>query len=343
MLKIGPLSAIIFVLMLSACAQKHFLLKTHFEESAVPPVPDYSNPKNWAALPGIDNGSNRFPVDSLRPKDSLAADVFFIHPTTFTGPATGEYKWNADVNDEALNTKTDNSTIFYQASVFNGAGKIYAPRYRQAHLSAFYTNNKQDHDKALNLAYQDVKAAFQYYLDHYNHGRPIIIASHSQGTVHALRILKEFFDGKPLQKQLVVAYLIGMPIPGDSLCCIAPCHNANETDCWLSWNTLARDYYPPYYNNGLNHAICTNPLTWTTDSTYAPSAENKGGILRDFNKIIPGLSDAQVHNGMLWVGRLNFRGSALFHFKIYHILDYNLFYMNLRQNAINRARVFKAR
>ena len=54
---------------------------------------------------------------------------------------------------------------------------------------------------------EDVKAAFQYYLEHYNNGRPIIIASHSQGTTHAKRLLKEFFDGTALQHQLVAAYL----------------------------------------------------------------------------------------------------------------------------------------
>src|SRR6185369_10403401 len=145
---------------------------------------------------------------------------------------------------------------------------VYAPRYRQAHISAFYSKNKEDRKKALDIAYSDVKAAFQYYLDHYNHGRPIIIASHSQGTVHAVRLIKEFFDGKPLQKQLVAAYLVGMPIPADSFCCIAPCHNPGDTDCWLSWNTFATNFYPPYYNGGLNNAICTNPLTWTTDSLY---------------------------------------------------------------------------
>ena len=50
-----------------------------------------------------------------------------------------------------------------------------------------------------------MRAAFIYYLKNHNHGRPIIIASHSQGTWHAGRLLKEFFEGKPLQT--VTAYV----------------------------------------------------------------------------------------------------------------------------------------
>ena len=66
---------------------------------------------------------------------------------------------------------------------------------------------------AFATAYADIKAAFEYYLKNYNHGRPIIIASHSQGSTHALHLLKDYFENKPLQKQLVAAYIVGMTIP----------------------------------------------------------------------------------------------------------------------------------
>jgi hypothetical protein len=46
---------------------------------------------------------------------------------------------------------------------------------------------------------------------------------------------------------------------------------------------------------------------------------------------------------MLWIDLPNFRGARLFHLKIYHIVDYNLFYMNIRRNAIRRAHVFTGR
>ena len=128
-----------------------------------------------------------------------SVDVFFLHPTSYTG-TKGQRFWNAPLDDEKVNRKTDRTSIRHQASIFNGAGKIYAPRYRQAHLHAYFTKNEKElAQQAFDLAYRDVAAAFQYYLDHYNKGRPIILACHSQGTTHGMRLLKEFFDGKPLQ------------------------------------------------------------------------------------------------------------------------------------------------
>ncbi|MEO6166685.1 MAG: DUF3089 domain-containing protein [Chitinophagales bacterium] len=124
---------------------------------------------------------------------TATADVFFIHPTIYTYKPTTAYEWNGDVNDVTLNTKTDYSTIHYQVTVFNGSCKIYAPRYRQAHITAFYAAKGDDGREALDIAYSDVRAAFQYYLEHYNNGRPVIIASHSQGTRHAEHLLKDFF------------------------------------------------------------------------------------------------------------------------------------------------------
>jgi hypothetical protein len=110
--------------------------------------------------------------------------------------------WNAQLNDETLNNKTDNSPILYQASVFNKQSRIFAPRYRQAHLRAFYTIDKNAKFNSLDLAYSDIKSAFEYYLQNHNHGQLIIIASHSQGTLHAAKLRKEYFENKPLQNPI---------------------------------------------------------------------------------------------------------------------------------------------
>src|SRR5512139_1181819 len=104
--------------------------------------------------------------------------------------------------------------LFYTRQVhLISIARIYAPRFREAHISNYFTKDTIAALKAFDLAFQDVKKAFEYYLNNYNHGRPIIIASHSQGTTHALRLLKEYFEDKPLYNQLVAAYLVGMPIP----------------------------------------------------------------------------------------------------------------------------------
>ena len=162
-------------------------------QSKVPSAPDYVDLKYWAAHPEKKDMADSLPAQSNFKDEQATAevDVFFLHPTTLTKGGG----WNGDLTDEALNKKTDGSTILYQASIFNAAGRVYAPRYRQAHYVCYLTKDTASAKAAFELAYQDLKAAFVYYLENWNKGRPIIIAAHSQGTQHAKRLMKEFFDG----------------------------------------------------------------------------------------------------------------------------------------------------
>ena len=100
----------------------------------------------------------------------------------------------------------------YQASAWMEAGNLYVPFYRQAHIRVFNEKFKEDGKKALDLAYSDIRDAFKYFLTNFNNGKPFIIASHSQGTVHAKRLISEFIDGKELQDKLIAAYLVGIKV-----------------------------------------------------------------------------------------------------------------------------------
>jgi len=51
---------------------------------------------------------------------------------------------NADISDGFLAAKTDYSPVLYQGSLFNVAGRLYAPRYRQTHISAYYPATATD-------------------------------------------------------------------------------------------------------------------------------------------------------------------------------------------------------
>lgn len=300
-----------------------------------PSAPDYSKAENWAALPDRVDNADRRPSEAL-PDNQLgsAVDVFFLHPTTYTGQK-GHNNWNGPIDDPKLNKKTDDGTILYQASIFNGSGRVFAPRYRQAHLSAYFAKDTASAHQAFDMAYVDVKAAFQYYLNNYNDGRPVIIAAHSQGTTHGMRLIKEFFDGKPLQKKLIAAYLAGIGVPKDYFKYIKPCETADEIGCFCSWRTYRRNRMPRWDTEG-ERMLVTNPLTWTIDTQYAPREKNVGGIAFKFDDIRPGICDAQVHDGLLWVRRPRFPWSFLLLRSNYHAGDYNLFYLNVRENAMRR-------
>jgi len=340
-----PLLVLAFTASVFASCSDYFvpqILPQPFSESHIPHAPDYNESRYWAALPEMVDNADRVPnCKGCKDEQSSApVDVFFVHPTLYLDTNLVSNQWNASLEDEWINDKVDQTTILYQASVFNGSGKIYAPRYREAHISAYYSGKEKDSQMALDLAYSDVRNAFQYYLDHWNQGRPIIIASHSQGTTHAIRLLQEFFDGRNLSQQLVAAYLVGFAVYDNSFKSINICNDSSETGCYVTWRTFAQNYFPEGYVRPPHDAMCTNPLSWKPDSNYVSEKLNKGGILKNFDRVIPNISDGQVKDGVLRINKPHFFFSPLFDYKNYHIVDYNLFYMNIRENAQLRVKKY---
>ncbi|MFT3932222.1 MAG: DUF3089 domain-containing protein [Chitinophagaceae bacterium] len=337
-----PQSSLLFYvlcLFFTGCSPKYTQYISRYKNTDTTLAPNYRDLYYWAAHP-----QKRDPSDSVpRPlrKNYLidtTADVFFLYPTTFTNFAdTG---WNANINDANLNAKTDYTTILYQASAFNDYN-IYSPRYRQANIRAYFTTDTANAKKAFDTAYADIKNAFQFYLDNYNHGKPIIIASHSQGSTHAQRLLKEFFDGKPLQQQLAAAYVIGMYIPNNKFTSLKMCNDSLQTGCICGWRTYKKEYEPDFVIKENGTGLITNPLNWTTTTDYANNELNKGSILLKFNKLKKHLTDAQIHDGVLWIGRLHFSGGILIKRKNYHIGDINLFYVNVREDVKRRVTAFQ--
>lgn len=315
----------------------------NIESTAASKDIDYSNLNNWAAHPWKYDTSDSVP-EPLRKNYSpdSTVDIFFLHPTSYLDKSM-PYGWNAPVNNEEINNMTDNRAILNQASVFNAAGRVFAPRYRQANYFAYFPEDTAAALAAFDKAYADIKAAFEYYMLHYNNGRPIIIASHSQGTTHAIRLIKEFFDSGALKNKLVAAYLVGIPVKPDDFKHIPVCSTPSQTGCVCSWRTLKEGFEPDYIQRETFTAIVTNPLTWSTDKPVASRQDNPGSILLKFNKVLPGIVNAKVHDGVLWVQKPKFFGNILYTNPNYHIADYNLFYVSIRNNVKEREQAYFSR
>jgi len=297
--------------------------------SSAPASPRYDQMNAWAAHPDKLDKADLVPQqDTPADQEPLSVDVFFVHPTTYTSKPIQD-SWNAPVTHAKLNKITDGSTIQYQASIFNAAGRIYAPRYRQAHLKAYYMDDKKQAKQIFDLAYSDVRAAFKYYLEHHNDGRPFIIASHSQGTTHTSRLITEMIDGQALQDQLVAAYLIGMPIAKDIYDHVTPCQGATDTGCFVSWRTFKRGYTPEDAILG-DKIAAHNPLSWQLDGAYVSKDQHKGAVLRNFNKVYVNATDAESKNGIVWASKPKFPFSFLFTRKNYHVADLNFYYIILQ-------------
>lgn len=320
------LSVILVIIIVSwGCRPIH-----KFDKTQHPEAPVYSDEKNWIALPWKSDIGDTIPKGCNIPEnqENAKADVFYVHHTVYNSGAT----WNADLNYKRINKKAG-ETIKIQTTAFNAAGRVFAPSYRQAVLKSFF--NEEKGKPALDLAYEDIKAAFDYYLKNWNNGRPIILAGHSQGAKHTVQLLKDFFEGKELQKQLIAAYPIGFPFKKDELKNIPLCENEKQTGCYVTWNTFKWKADTKMQRRLYKDVSCVNPLTMQANEVYADDSLNKGGITFYRYKVRANVCDAQVHGNLLWVHRpksLGFFRTG----KSYHVSDINLFYMNIRVNALLR-------
>lgn len=325
---------------LKAVCQNKFLIINDFDENKLPSRPNFAESSSWAALPSIVDMADQIPKSKSQIVDNQSVakvDVFFIYPTIYTQKPENEFTWNASIADKNLNDRIDNSAIKNQASVFNGSCKVYSPRYRQAHYSVFLTKDSVSARKALEIAYEDVKEAFMYYIQNYNHNRPIIIAAHSQGTLHAIRLLQEFFDNKSLKSQLVTSYLVGMPVNDSMFQDLKISQIPSDVGGYVSWNTFANGYFPDYYKNGLNKAQSVNPITWSVTNTFTNYEDHKGTLGLKF-KISPQIISSRQEEGILWIKKPKVTGKVFVKTKIWHFADYNLFWMDIRENVALRVK-----
>ncbi len=207
-----------------------------FTDVAPPPAPDYARddtawaalwPRwdtadltsaNWVDVVHRDNDDNSADRDNFD-QDDAPCDLFYLHPTTFFS-ADG---WNANFDNHGAALMVDEGIMFQQASAFVGTCRVWAPRFRQM-TAAGYFDPQENGARALDLAYTDVKRAFAEFLRRRRREsgsgssrRPILLASHSQGTTLMERLLLEEFaadtaEGARLRALLVAAYLLGMEI-----------------------------------------------------------------------------------------------------------------------------------
>lgn len=312
-----------------------------FAASAHPSPPDYSRPADWAEW------------RSGTP-DALV-DLFFIQPTTYISK-----HWNQDLGDVKTDAWTRATVATRQIGAFSACCRVFSPRYRQASSRAF-SEMAGDGMKAYDLAYQDVRAAFAYYLLHENHGRPFILVGHSQGALHLMRLLRQEVDRRPIGKQLVVAYAPGIGVPigtfGTDLKTVIACDTPERTGCVASWNSylgdadvtsfVARAAQSWTAGHGPEGAalLCVNPLTFDLRRPAAGSTSNAGGLVLPTSDdgseapMVPGAAGATCESGVLRVATAYaikpLPGGSL------HYFDIPLFWANLRANVAVRIAAFR--
>ena len=295
---------------------------------------DYSSSNNWAVLPeNYPDNIKEYAVEN--PQDSI--DVFYVYPTLIVSDK--DERWNVPINDSVQIRKVLNIAVRFQASAWGNSGNIYVPYYRQAHIRS-YNLLENGGTTALLLAYSDVKSAFEYYLKHHNNGRGIILAGHSQGSTHISYLLKDFFDGKPLQKQLVAAYIPGVGLDRNQFKTIPFMEKPNQTGGFVTWNTFKKKFDQKNYK-WYKGKVVINPVTWETTAL----AERKlhKGFLYSNGKMYKNSFDTHTDNGVIWISTPHFPYRYLaFTLRNYHVGDVNLFWEDIRENSLLRVHAFRS-
>ena len=329
----------------------------HYREPAKGSGPDYSSDSAWLAKPGLtDDPSKWLPEGVIATAIDRPAATFYVHPTTYLE----RDRWNAPL--DAAGEPAIRARLFVesQAGVFNGISEIWAPKYRQAAYGAFLLKN-EDAQKALDLAYRDVRAAFDAFLATQPAGKPIILAAHSQGSLHLLRLMAERKGA--MNERLVAAYVGGWPVglasdlpATGSPACTAP----KQTACVLSWQSFKEPANTGLVTQawvgteGLTGAprtrddmLCTNPLTGTKNGTGPPAA-NQGTLVPDGGltraTLEPGRVGARCDQGFLIIdGEVPNLGPYVLPGNNYHVYDYALFWGSIRVDAERRLAAWRAR
>ena len=321
--------------------------------------PDYAQPASWIARPDLaigDNVSQWRPAGSPPPTlEPRRAAVFYIHPTTYL---KGD-RWNGPI-DDADSKQRAALFVRSQASAFNHVAEIWAPKYRQAAYGAFLLKS-EDASRAIDLAYADLNRAFDQFAKEVAPGRPIILAAHSQGSMHLLRLMAD--RKASLKDRLVAAYVAGWPvgIAADLPAAGLPaCGAADQAQCLLSWQSfkdpantrlVTQAWVGTTGLTGIprnrQDMLCTNPLTGTRDGAASPAA-NQGTLVPNGDlttaTIERGRVGAHCDRGFLILdGDVPNLGPYVLPGNNYHVYDYALFWGSIRADAQRRLAAWQAR
>lgn len=237
---------------------------------------DYGDPKTWLCRPGrqdacaVDLTTTIVAADGTLKREEFKAnanpaiDCFYVYPTVSLDKGG-----NSDMEPGA----EENGVVRVQLARFASQCRLYAPLYRQATLTALRaatTGSPLPVDRA--LGYNDVLDAWNYYLQHDNNGRGVVLIGHSQGSGVLTQLIRNQIDGKPVQSKVVSALLLGtsLAVPkdkdvGGAFQHVPACRSATQTGCVIAYASF-RSTIPPPANSRFGRvqgdtmqAVCANP------------------------------------------------------------------------------------
>jgi hypothetical protein len=233
---------------------------------------DYSDPATWLCRPGRPDAcaaNQDFTIVAadgattkvgFKPAANPPVDCFYVYPTVSNDPTP---------NSDMQAGPEEQRVIALQFARFAEKCRPFAPLYRQVTLAGILGRSIP---ADWQLAYADVRDAWNHYLAHDNNGRGVIFVGHSQGAALLTRLIRDEIEGKQAARQLVSAILAGtnVPVPagadvGGVFKSTPLCRTPDQTGCVIAFASF-RASAPPPSNSRFGRvaqqgmvAACTNP------------------------------------------------------------------------------------
>ncbi|MDR0365024.1 MAG: DUF3089 domain-containing protein [Bacteroidales bacterium] len=323
---------VLVVLILASCANQEA------KKEIIPSAPDYSDAIYWFTDPAVENQK---PVD-----------IFYVYPTLPSNPV--------DANGNSLNwTNIDqpsqrkvpySNQQFFQTVYAGDDYNFYAPYYRQIILDIYRSDRKARLEKS-KIPVEDIANAFQYYMKHFNNGRPFILMGYSQGASVLIELLKNSMTDAQFQ-QMIAAYMIGFEIRSEDLTAyphrLISAKDSSDTHCIIVYNSLTN---PKAVSPILSHnAMGINPINWKTDTTMATKEEHLGMALWNAHNatytLIPHVTGGYLNNHNMICTDIDPQdcyaegANDLFPLGNLHLMEAFLYAGNLQHNIKTRTESF---
>jgi len=290
---------------------------------------DYSNPENWM-------------VQTTNPTHEV--DVFYLYPTSVPqGCLTIVGQINEKMKHRAM------GNYLKGAEAFSSFANMYAPYYRQISGTGILMCKNADEFTQLihdNEPRTDVFAALDYFFEHFNNGRPFVLASHSQGTSMMKTVMSEYMKEHPeYLERMVAAYLVGFNITQKWLDDNGLKFAEGETDTGviISWHAEGPGATMPSLPVS-EGSLSINPLNWKRDTTPASIDENKGSVIVNKETLerqeVDGIADAtlDLNRGVIIVTTTDnyIPTNPVFGDKSFHLDEWLFYYQNVKENCRKR-------
>ena len=217
----------------------------------------YANAESWLCRPGrhdecaIDltttllQGDGTRTIEKWSPAKNPPIDCFYVYPTVSRD--TSEHS-------DLLANDAERNVVHQQFARFASTCRPFAPMYRQVTirgLQKMMASPGVQGSLSSGMGYDDVAAAWAYYLAHDNKGRGVVLIGHSQGAMILTELIRREIDGKPAQKLVVSALLMGTSIAvpkgkdvGGTFQSMPLCRRVTQVGCLISFASFRSTLAP---------------------------------------------------------------------------------------------------